>query len=390
MHLLYTLIAAALLSLPATAVLIDSGDGSGNTSAPPDDPGWDHVGVRGGHTAVYIGNGWVITANHVGLGDVTLGGVLYPHVPGSKVRLQNDDGSNTDCAVFQLDPAPPLPALPIRATSPPAGAEVVSIGYGRNRGAAITWNGRDGYEWASGKALRWGRNLVEGPSLAFGTEAFYVAFDQEGLEHESQVVSGDSGGAAFVREDGAWQLAGVLFARTVYGGQPSNTSFFGNRSLVVDLSAYRDEIALLTFPACRNGIDDDGDGLADHPDDPGCDDPDDPSELSAELLCDDGVDNDGDGNVDYPADEGCPEPAWFTENPACSDGVDNDLDGFVDFDGGGSGAPDPECAGTAWRAAETEHVCGIGFELAFVLLALRRLRARLRPPAGRGRRRPYF
>lgn len=56
------------------------------------------------------------------------------------------------------------------------------------------------------------------------------------------------------------------------------------------------------FPACADGIDNDGDGLVDHPADPGCQlatsDNESPS-------CDDGLDNDGDGLVDYPQDPGC-------------------------------------------------------------------------------------
>jgi hypothetical protein len=35
---------ALLLPAAAAAVLIDSGDGTGNTTAPSPDPGWDHVG----------------------------------------------------------------------------------------------------------------------------------------------------------------------------------------------------------------------------------------------------------------------------------------------------------------------------------------------------------
>lgn len=57
-------------------------------------------------------------------------------------------------------------------------------------------------------------------------------------------------------------------------------------------------------------------------------------------ACNDGQDNDNDGTADYPADPGCssasdndeynapppPPPA-----PECSDGVDNDADGWVDW-----------------------------------------------------------
>ena len=61
------LILVTLVAFPAAAVIIDSGDGTGNTGAPPDDPGWDNVGTRGGMTVVYVDNGWVVTAAHVGM-----------------------------------------------------------------------------------------------------------------------------------------------------------------------------------------------------------------------------------------------------------------------------------------------------------------------------------
>jgi hypothetical protein len=48
------------------AVLISSDDGTGNTTAPASDPGWSNVGDRGGLSAVYVGNGWVLSAGHVG------------------------------------------------------------------------------------------------------------------------------------------------------------------------------------------------------------------------------------------------------------------------------------------------------------------------------------
>ena len=41
------------LTWPAHGVIIDSDDGTGNASAPADDPGWAHLGIRGGTTAVY-------------------------------------------------------------------------------------------------------------------------------------------------------------------------------------------------------------------------------------------------------------------------------------------------------------------------------------------------
>jgi hypothetical protein len=82
---------------------------------------------------------------------------------------------------------------------------------------------------------------------------------------------------------------------------------------------------------CDNGLDDDGDGVIDSQD-PGCDDPEDPSEQSAALACDNGLDDDADTLIDT-LDPGCDDPADVSEQSAallCDDGLDNDGDGKVD------------------------------------------------------------
>ena len=85
-------------------------------------------------------------------------------------------------------------------------------------------------------------------------------------------------------------------------------------------------------PACQDGIDNDGDGLADYPEDLGCARP---SSDTESPDCQDGIDNDyWDGLIDYPEDPGCASPSGDTESPACQDGWDNDGDGTIDFDGG--------------------------------------------------------
>jgi hypothetical protein len=48
----------------------------------------------------------------------------------------------------------------------------------------------------------------------------------------------------------------------------------------------------------------------------------------APPACDDGEDDDGDGLADYPADPGCRSAAYSKENPQCNDRTDNDQDGL--------------------------------------------------------------
>jgi Subtilase family len=148
--------------------------------------------------------------------------------------------------------------------------------------------------------------------------------------------------------------------------------------------------------ACNDGIDNDGDGKADFAGlDPGCASADDASERSATLRCDDGLDNDGDGRIDFRADGsgdlGCAGPSSRREDPQCQDGVDNDGSLGTDFDGGvsvlgvGNGdpaGPDPQCA-QPWQNREAPLAsCGLGFELAPLLLGLAPLLRRRRRAAG--------
>lgn len=114
--------------------------------------------------------------------------------------------------------------------------------------------------------------------------------------------------------------------------------------------------------------------------------------------CNDGIDNDGDGMVDFPDDPACRYPTTANERTRCQDGLDNDGAPGIDFDGGQSihgactggvcppGVADPEGDGVAnpdptctvpWRNYESPSAgCGLGFELAFTLPLLARLARR--------------
>jgi hypothetical protein len=93
----------------------------------------------------------------------------------------------------------------------------------------------------------------------------------------------------------------------------------------------------------------------------------------AALACSNRVDDDGDGAADYPADPGCAGPLAIRENPECDDGLDNDGDLAVDH------PADPDCVARFDNREQRMRACGLGFELApvlAVLLALRRRRGR--------------
>lgn len=248
----------------APAVVISTGDGSGNTSAPADDPGFANVGVSSNAlSGVYLGYGWVLTAAHVG--DVTsfsFGGVLYPTVPGSRQQISKD-GSPADLAMIELEaPWPPLPDVVLPSAPIAVSEPAILVGNGWNREATATcWNSSwmelncpggvyEGFKRQGSRTMRWGRNRVDAVDLDTGsTRTFGMVFDEAGEVDEGQVVAGDSGGASFVKRSGTWELVGShAFMGGVPTGQPADSVIFTNSTLDVDVHHYRDEIEALLLP----------------------------------------------------------------------------------------------------------------------------------------------
>ena len=268
-------VALCLLAAPARGVIIDTFTGSGNTTAPPDNPGWANVGTVNNGSAVYLGNRWVITANHVGSGSTTLSGTTYAMVPGSNVILSNNGTpgrtANADLLMYQLDTDPGLPALTIAATAPADTAAVTMIGAGRDRGALTTWfvntipnpwvwtvdnvtPNAAGYAWAGSRTMRWGTNAITGtadwidynPGFFVSVLALQTTFDDlPGDSTEAQAAVGDSGGAVFSKNGASWELAGIMLAIDAYSGQPGSTAVFGNNTYSADLSFYRSQIVMV-------------------------------------------------------------------------------------------------------------------------------------------------
>ncbi len=119
---------------------------------------------------------------------------------------------------------------------------------------------------------------------------------------------------------------------------------------IVSLIAVFLVLALMVFAApkkCRNGVDDDNDGLVDYPNDPGCSSSRDNDEHSSTLVCDNGLDetNDADTLADFQlsgGDLGCVSATDNNERDGpCDDTIDNDGDSFIDYPN------DPECTSFA-------------------------------------------
>ena len=258
-----------LLATPLRAVIIAYGDGSGNTQAPADDPGFENVGIRGSGTAIYLGGGWVLTAAHVGAGKTLFENTWYDAIANSALQLANPPGAgyttSSDLMLYQIQGRPNLPSLSISGTAPAVGWDVTMIGNGRDRSnsqeaywtpkwapsASPTPNG--GYIWAGTNDIRWGTNVIDTVSIpqgigAYSETAFATSFSDHGTTYEAQGSPGDSGGAVFHKDNatGTWSLTGVMFTVNSLPGQPWGTSVFGDLTYSADLSVYRGEIEKLT------------------------------------------------------------------------------------------------------------------------------------------------
>jgi hypothetical protein len=266
-----------MLSPRAGAVVINSVSGTGNTNAPADDPGWANMGLINGASGIYLGSGWVLTAAHVGLGNISFGGISYNPVTNSLVTLTNNTvgrRTNADLIMFQLTSQPAgLGSLTLASNAPTLGEPLTMIGAGRDRTNFTEWSVNTtvspwtwavtnsggnfaGYQTLESTAMRWGTNTVSTDDLWVTVQvettlrdvrSFATMFDIIAGSDEAQAVRGDSGGAVFFKRGSAWELGGMMFTVKGFSGQPNvaETPVDGNETFSADLSYYEPQIMSL-------------------------------------------------------------------------------------------------------------------------------------------------
>ena len=213
--------AIALLGLFAASRawgLITIGDDPAILSAPANGAPWRYVAALGpgGGSAVYLGNGFLLTANHVSpFGPVYLDGALY-QVDTSFGSGGVQQVGNLDLKVLKIVGDPNLP--PLELTTPAdmdLGQPSTLIGWGVGKGTVVP---NQGWYWgdASTAVERWGSNDTDAtlyqPQPADGDfpgDHLTTHFDLAAGGTEAQLAILDSGSGLFQLHDGIWKLAGI-------------------------------------------------------------------------------------------------------------------------------------------------------------------------------------
>ena len=216
-------------------------------SARPAFPYWDHVGMVGKGSGVYLGDGWVITSAHVGCYPFLMsdGSHYKPEYSTWRV-LHGADGSKSDLAVFRV-------LIPDKTSRLAGLAGVVMIGTGYTQAdEVLTFNSNNGkalavlgYRVQPQRHQSWGvtplTRILE-QSVKTGqdchTECLATTFDTSAFA--AQAADGDSGGASFAYNTQLqrWELVGCIIAVS----QQRNQVTFGTHTYLGNLGRYAEQI----------------------------------------------------------------------------------------------------------------------------------------------------
>jgi len=251
----------------AHAIILFGLDNSANQIDPGTGVPFDAVarvsnaaGTTLGGTAIHLGGGWMLTANHVGPFDsTTFDGTTFYQRDMSVPTVQL---GTADLKLYRLTATPTVSAVNVYSGSAENTGPATLIGWGRGRAASVPVNSTS-VTWSTSDATsakRWGLNQPTGLiNLSYNSyqfESIYTILGSDtgtpaGLgENEAAVLMLDSGAGMFQQIGGIWYLIGVAVTVEVSG-----TSTFGNDAVVsgrgdanyfARISPYSEEIMAIT------------------------------------------------------------------------------------------------------------------------------------------------
>ena len=178
------------------------------------DSGWDLQGQWRTFLGTPISSTHFITAKHVG-GTVGNTKFVYDGQEYDTTAVFTDP--NSDLAIWQVDGTFSSFA-PLYTKSDEEGQDIVFFGRGSDRGDPVTVGASlKGWEWTSGdNQMSWGQNTVTEifTNDPDNPQTLRFTFDLNAGPNEAQLTGGDSGGGAFILDEGVWKLAGINYAAT--------------------------------------------------------------------------------------------------------------------------------------------------------------------------------
>ena len=272
----------------ASAIIVGGSSGDGNNNAGeaslqtvlansslPAFPYFGNMLRYSDASGIYLGynsntmEGWVLSAEHITEGTgIKIGGYTYsfidPQPSDSNVNGTRivSSGVNTDLMLYKFsvtgsNPIPALPKVDIIESAPTLGALLIMAGRGMRSGAGTGAEDLTApYSWGTPGTsdevpMRWGFNQIDFDYTDPAVVKYLITdFDAPGLGTgiDGQAALGDSGGGAFIFNQGSWKLGGVAYA-TADGSDADtavNPAGYGDYTLFTDVYAYRTEISALT------------------------------------------------------------------------------------------------------------------------------------------------
>lgn len=181
-----------------------------NTTAPLDNPFWDNVTSFSGASGIYLGQGWMVTANHVGTpSNVTLAGQTYSVAAGTKQQIASRDVQIFRLAGWEAITLPEVNVTqgwiyhPDSSNAIEGLGAMSTIGTGVGKGAATT----GGWLWNNTQQKQWG--VVDTVNTIGTTETLIHEFNRGLGANAAMPTMGDSGSGVFYQDASGWHLAGI-------------------------------------------------------------------------------------------------------------------------------------------------------------------------------------